>query len=202
MLFVLIPIIVIAYFWFKAKPKHRKEKLKMIAFSNEKQIPIGINIPRALCPIFAIFQGVPHGISFPGVHIFVYNELGQIAVGQRTGTRMRSWLFDLGVAGMVTADQTIQEAALAELHEEMGIESALEYLMPMRGYPCITFLYRVVISSSTKLQSKDGTFGSIEWVYPDKLNEYLECQYSEYKLYSDGASVMIKEKLAQKYSLV
>lgn len=204
---ILLLIIKIAWLMYQAKPKHRKEMLELSFCHYNSRIPLGISLPRALGPLFAIFEGRPIGFLFSAVQILVYDQYGRISFGIREPDRRKKWIGDFGVAGMVPSKTDISQVAKDEMFEEIGLSNIepmfLTTLMPQDGFPCVTHLFAIRINSkTTALISKDGTYEKINWIKPRHLRAYLRrlrVTYPYSKLYSDSASAMLNMELIAKY---
>ncbi|WP_445385265.1 NUDIX hydrolase [Robiginitalea sp. IMCC44478] len=63
------------------------------------------------------------GLFHPTVHIWIYNGRGQVLLQKRSETKKTfPGLWDVSVAGHVAAGEAIEEAALREAKEELGLE--------------------------------------------------------------------------------
>jgi hypothetical protein len=205
---VIISIISILAFCFKlyklyynANEKHRKEMVQITLFYYNHVFNTPIQLPRAFMPLFSCFEGNFFGISFHGVQTIIYNDLGKLLLGKRTGTRAKKWLYDVGAAGMVAGRiSSISDAvhtATEELHEETNLipcdNQPLEYMMtvtPATGYPCIVHIFKMVVADGTEITSNDGTFGQIEWVDIQFLKNLRSTDGS--RLYSKCSELLIK----------
>ena len=82
---------------------------------------MGISLPRALGPLFAIFEGNPIGFLFSAIQILVYDQYGRISFGIREPDRRKKWIGDFCVAGMVPSKTDILKVAKDEMFEEIGL---------------------------------------------------------------------------------
>lgn len=64
-----------------------------------------------------------HGLFHPTVHIWIYNSRGQVLLQKRSETKKTfPGLWDVSVAGHISAGEAIEAAALREAKEELGLE--------------------------------------------------------------------------------
>ncbi len=70
------------------------------------------------------------GLMHRAVHIFVFNEEGEIYVQRRSGSKDRHPLkLDSSAAGHVDPGETYEQTAVRELQEELGIRSEIEEVL-------------------------------------------------------------------------
>jgi ADP-ribose pyrophosphatase YjhB (NUDIX family) len=149
------------YLWVVAKQKRRDEWVDLMLVYGTWCSRTGVSIPRAFDPMFEVFNRQYCGLKFSGVQVFVYNENGDVYIGERT---TGCWLLDVGAAGLCKTGESLRECALHELDEELGI-CGVRYGMVFVGmmYPCqdltcVVAVYHVVVPNGTILQSTDGTY--------------------------------------------
>ncbi|MDX1472004.1 MAG: NUDIX domain-containing protein [Flavobacteriaceae bacterium] len=71
------------------------------------------------------------------VHIWFYTNDGEILLQQRSLNKsICPGLWDVSAAGHVDAGETIKEAALREVKEELGLDINLEELVPIGVFEC------------------------------------------------------------------
>jgi len=70
-------------------------------------------------------------------HIWFYTEDGQILLAQRAASKViYPLLWDVSVAGHVDAGETIEEAAIREIYEEIGLIITQTDLHKIDVFPC------------------------------------------------------------------
>lgn len=96
------------------------------------------------------------GLQHRGVHVFLFNEQGEMLIQKRSADRANSpSLLDCSVSEHVKAGESYLEAAIRGMKEEMGLEG-------------------VEISSRGKIQMEYGTNDNeISQIYEGKLNGSL-----------------------------
>lgn len=70
-----------------------------------------------------ILKSIAHrdGVWHPCVHIWIYNDKGEILMQKRAMTKaVYPGVWDISAAGHVAAGETMEEAALREIKEELG----------------------------------------------------------------------------------
>ncbi|GGG50445.1 NUDIX hydrolase [Bizionia arctica] len=78
-------------------------------------------------------QGFYHNTA----HIWFYTKDGQILLAQRAATKtICPLLWDVSVAGHVDAGETIEEAAIRETQEEIGLTISKSDLQKIGVFPC------------------------------------------------------------------
>ncbi|TYB79816.1 NUDIX hydrolase [Bizionia myxarmorum] len=70
-------------------------------------------------------------------HIWFYTDKGEILLAQRAASKtICPLLWDVSVAGHVDAGETIEEAAMREIHEEIGLTISVSDLQKIGTFPC------------------------------------------------------------------
>lgn len=70
-------------------------------------------------------------------HIWFYTENGEILLAQRAASKtICPLLWDVSVAGHVDAGETIEEAAVREIQEEIGLKIYKSDLQKIGTFPC------------------------------------------------------------------
>jgi len=74
------------------------------------------------------------GLMHRAVHIFVFNEAGEIYVQRRSEAKDRHpGKFDSSAAGHVDPGESYHETAMRELREEIGISGSLEKVLRVQA---------------------------------------------------------------------
>ena len=70
-------------------------------------------------------------------HIWFYTAEGEILLAQRSATKtLHPLLWDVSVAGHVDAGETVEEGAIREIKEEIGIKINKKQLQKIGVFPC------------------------------------------------------------------
>ena len=120
------------------------------------------------------------------IHIWIYNSKGEILLQKRAKTKL-TWpgLWDISVAGHVSCGEDFEEAAVRELHEELGVgvkpEELVEVARRKTTYDnqklnyhsrefASTYLYRLD-ELPTNLQEEE--VGEVRFISIEKLEKEL-----------------------------
>jgi len=77
------------------------------------------------------------GLYHNTAQIWFYTKKGQILLAQRAATKtICPLLWDVSVAGHVDAGETIEQAAIREIHEEIGLIISEKELHKIGVFPC------------------------------------------------------------------
>lgn len=72
------------------------------------------------------------GVFHPTVHIWLFDSVGNVLLQQRSHTKETfPLLWDVSVAGHIAAGEGILQAALREIHEEIGLTVREKDLIPV-----------------------------------------------------------------------
>jgi isopentenyldiphosphate isomerase len=70
-------------------------------------------------------------------HIWFYNDKGEVLLAQRAATKtLHPLLWDVSVAGHVDAEETVEEAAIREVKEEIGLTIEKKDLKKIGVFGC------------------------------------------------------------------
>jgi 16S rRNA (adenine1518-N6/adenine1519-N6)-dimethyltransferase len=99
------------------------------------------------------------------VHIFIFNQVGEIYLQQRSRSKDRHPLkWDSSAAGHVTAGETYDQTALREVKEELGVALSLERISKLAASPRtdqeFIWLYRGVASGDLVPDSSEIKTGA------------------------------------------
>lgn len=102
---------------------------ELIDIVNENQIPIGKSAQKSVIHS----EGYYHNTA----HIWLYTKNQQILLAQRAAKKLICpLLWDVSVAGHVDAGETIVEAAIREIHEEIGLKILEKNLEKIGVFKC------------------------------------------------------------------
>lgn len=88
------------------------------------------------------------------VYILVFNQRGELFIHLRTATKdVYPGHWDVAIGGVLAAGETFDAGAIREVHEELGVEAAVEPLFPFRYADAAT-----VVRSMAYRLSHDGPF--------------------------------------------
>ncbi|MBU3940953.1 MAG: NUDIX domain-containing protein [Nanoarchaeota archaeon] len=112
------------------------------------------------------------------VGIFIVNEKNQMLMQKRCSNKdMDSSKWSYAVGGHVTYGQTYLQTATKEIQEELGIKVKPKFiikaLIKMKQETEYTSLYKVKISSKTKLKLDKDEVEKIQWVDLNQLNTFI-----------------------------
>ena len=86
-----------------------------------------------------VLKSIAHskGLFHPTVHIWFYTRDGYILIQQRGRNKSTfPLLWDVSVAGHVSSGESIKNAAIREIEEEVGLTINKEALQPLGIYKC------------------------------------------------------------------
>lgn len=103
-------------------------------------------------------------------HIWFYNSQGHILLAQRAASKtICPLLWDVSVAGHVDSGETIEQAAVRECKEELGIQISEQQLHKIGVFPCFqsydnvindnefhhTYISKLMVDINTLIINKD-----------------------------------------------
>lgn len=118
-------------------------------------------------------EALEQGLNRRLVHVFIFNEQGQILLQWRATHKRNPHVYDAAVGGHVDAGETYEQAAHREMMEEMGIEGELQ---PICKYLCEEWNEYV----SLYLIKHEGPFSNwekeaekVEWFTVEELEHLM-----------------------------
>lgn len=124
-----------------------------------------------------------------GIAVLVCNSQGQVYVHQRTATKdVFPAMFDMFVGGVVGSGEDYLEAAIREVHEELGVESSqLEFLFDYLYQGPLNYswvrCYRVLWDGPIRHQPEEVQWGA--WMDEAALDDWV----SQVTIVPDGLEV-------------
>ena len=127
-------------------------------------------------------------------HVWIYNRSGEILLAQRSlEKKIHPGLWDVSSAGHVDSGETILDAALRELEEELGIVLPMDNLIKIGIFKHETvygggairdfeFHHAFIVQwtgSLDILRLQPGEVDDVKWVNPDTFKMLLEDESSE-----------------------
>lgn len=175
---IILSVMIMAYLgwlYFSAKPKHRKELVRINWFWKNIYGETPIIVPRALVPFFDKFYFGFCGLATQGSRVLVFSQ-DSILFCKLEDKRIKNNIkYDLGAGGLSPNGLDGCETAKEELHEELGVDFDLHYyttVTPYHGYYCIIHIYVVQVEETTKFTSVDGTYQEFIWVKKNEWRNY------------------------------
>ena len=124
-------------------------------------------------------QGLWHRVA----HVWIYNSKGQILLQKRSWQKESlPGLFDVAAAGHVLAGESVEAAALRELHEELGIQTQEKDLNKLgirkMCYPLLELGYQIrefyhifclKHDDFSKLKLQEEEVDKVKLIFPDEL---------------------------------
>lgn len=162
--------------YYTAKQKHQKEWMTVHWFIGSSYGKTGINIPRALYPLFTVFNGKFAGLTCAGIRVHIQNTQNEFLLCRMESQRRSAGVeWDLGVGGVIPYNHNSDETVREELNEETSIDNEmlgswkltkLKVVTPATGYHCIVYNYLLEMPGEiiNELRSKDGTYESFRWI--------------------------------------
>lgn len=179
------------HLYVKAKLKHRKEWLRLHVFLGKYYGPTLTCVPRALLPLFRIFERRAVGLIFAGVQCIVRDTEGRYLMAKykilkQSFHGQNNYIWDLGAAGMISSSKwcqdPIQECTQAlkqEFAEELGLDITTSVkdlrlkrvLTPYDGINCIIYCFECILKNEFKhnIRSTDDTFVEFQWLHYDEI---------------------------------
>lgn len=103
---------------------------ELIDIVNQNGIPTGVSVPKSEIHK----KGHLHNTA----HVWCYTSEGYILLQQRAASKaICPLLWDVSVAGHVDAGETVEQAAIRESKEEIGINISEEQLQKIGVFECI-----------------------------------------------------------------
>lgn len=110
--------------------------------------------------------------------VIITNEFGEILLGRRSIDPFKGMLDIPG--GFMTIDETVEESAVREIREELGVSISANALSYFRSYPeryvfeqmnywLISFVFTTTITKDTLLRPTDDISEAL-WVNPKTLD--------------------------------
>ena len=129
-----------------------------------------------------------HGYYHNTAHVWFYTHDGKILLAQRAASKsICPLLWDVSVAGHVDAGERIEQAAIRETHEEIGLEISESQLNKIGIFPCFqsyengiidnefhhTFI-AVLTTPISSLTPQQGEVEGLKLVTLDEFEHLLE----------------------------
>ncbi len=127
------------------------------------------------------------GLFHPTIHVWFYTKNGEVLLQQRGKTKITfPLLWDVSVAGHIGAGETIENAALREVNEEIGIQIQRDKLEKItvlkkkekhdngiwdREYTHV-FLY--LLDENTLLTKQDSEVEALKWISLKEFETLIE----------------------------
>ncbi len=130
------------------------------------------------------------GLFHPTVHVWCYDKKGFVLLQQRGKEKTNFPLkWDISVAGHVSAGETLTEAAVREVHEEIGVEIDVKQLEKIGVFKTEhqhapdyfdrefnhTFLCH--LPSGTILKKQESEVEALEWFPMEKLKAWVQREH-------------------------
>tara|TARA_R110002012_G_scaffold206357_2_gene376143 strand:+ start:69 stop:620 length:552 start_codon:yes stop_codon:yes gene_type:complete len=128
-------------------------------------------------------------------HIWFYTKSGQILLAQRAASKtIYPLLWDVSVAGHVDAGETIKEAAIREIQEEIGLTITETDLQKIGVFPCFQsydngisdneFHHTYIAKLQVPLENLKPQIGEVEALQLVTINQFKQLlENSENNLY-------------------
>lgn len=162
-----------------AKQKHRDEWIRVYWFIGSFYGKTCLVLPRALYPLFTVFNGKAMGFTCAGVRIHIQNTKKEFLLCSIEKDRQTAnYLWDLGVGGVISYNHTVLGTVREELEEEISISMnsntqliELQTVTPAKGYHCIVYNYLLKLPDEfiNQFISRDGTYEGFKWISMDEM---------------------------------
>ncbi|AWX43035.1 Isopentenyl-diphosphate Delta-isomerase [Flagellimonas maritima] len=151
------------------------------------------------------------GFYHPTVHVWCYTKDGLVLL-QRRGSSKKSFplKWDISVAGHVGAGESLENAAVREVYEEIGVEIAPSELIKIGVFKTEhkhsqTFLdrefnhtYLCQLDAKTKLQKQISEVEDLKWFALNHFKEWINQNYPDLVPNSNGRYEKVIQEIASR----
>ncbi|WP_422860188.1 NUDIX hydrolase [Flagellimonas sp. S174] len=132
------------------------------------------------------------GLYHSTVHVWCYDEKGFVLLQQRGKNKINfPLMWDISVAGHVSAGETLEVAAIREVREEIGIAIVEDQLKKIGVFKTehlhakdfldreFNYTFLCHLSRYTPLQKQDSEVEALEWFPLERFKQWVEKKHPD-----------------------
>ena len=116
------------------------------------------------------------GVNFRVVHIFLFNNTGQLLIQQIQQGKRHSGYWGSSVAGYVQFGESYDDAAIRRVAEELSLSSEVEFLakstMPEGAGVKFISLYKGTVDS--RIKPNPNEISAIKFLFPSEISSEIQ----------------------------